>query len=102
MNYKNWKLSKSELDSHLDEYKIVAEWCNNNGYHIIEDGDYYKVAKNLDPLPPTLEERVIALESKYDMNRWQREAILNSPNLYSEYTYLRAKEIEDLAKELRG
>jgi len=36
------------------------------------------------------------------MNRWQREAIMNNPALYSEYTFLHAKEIEDLAKDLRG
>ena len=102
MDYKKWKLKKSELNEHLDEYAEVATWCNENGYHIEEDGQYYKTAKNPDPVPPTLEERVMALESKYDMNRWQREAILASEHLYSEYTVLRAREVEELAKQLRG
>lgn len=100
MDYKNWKILKEDFNQ--EEYTQVVNWCNDNDYHVEEDGQYYKTEKNPDPLPPTLEERVISLESKYDMNRWQREAILNSPNLYSEYTYLRAKEIEELAKQLRG
>lgn len=50
---------------------------------------------------PTVEEQVEDLEKKYDMNRWQREAILADDSAYSDYTKQRAKEIEDLAKQLR-
>lgn len=102
MDYKNWKLKKSELNKHLEEYAEVSDWCNHNGYHIEDNDIYYKTVIN-PPIPePTLEERVIALESKYDMNRWQREAILSSEHLYSEYTVLKAREVEELAKQLRG
>ena len=50
---------------------------------------------------PTLEEQVYALESQYQMTRWQREGILAEGSLYSDYTKSKAKEIEDLAAELR-
>lgn len=51
---------------------------------------------------PTLEEQVSALESKYQMTRWQREGILAEGSLYSDYTKAKAQEIENLASELRG
>lgn len=41
MSYENWKVKKDKFDS--VEYSQVAEWCNDNGYMIIEDGDYYAV-----------------------------------------------------------
>lgn len=50
---------------------------------------------------PTLEEQVYALESQYQMTRWQREGILAEGSLYSDYTKAKAQEIEDLAAELR-
>lgn len=50
---------------------------------------------------PTIEEQVSSLEQTYGMTRWQREGILAEGSLYSEYTKAKAKEIEDLAKELR-
>ena len=45
---------------------------------------------------------VNALENTYQMNRWQREAILADGSLYSEYTKQKAQEIEDLAESLRN
>lgn len=44
--YENWKILKSELDEKQEEYSEVAQWCNENGYHIEDDGTYYKVVKN--------------------------------------------------------
>ena len=41
------------------------------------------------------------LESKYKMNRWQREAILAEGSAYSDYTKEKAQEIETLAEQLR-
>ena len=35
---------------------------------------------------PTLEQQVIELENKYQMNRWQREGILAEGSLYSQYS----------------
>lgn len=47
--YKNWQIEKSVLENSEQaqtEYSQVANWCNENQqYTIIEDGDYYKVAR---------------------------------------------------------
>ncbi|MBO6290586.1 MAG: hypothetical protein J6N45_09765 [Alphaproteobacteria bacterium] len=49
--YENWKILKSELNEHLDEYSAVAEWCNSTGeYTIIDDGEYYRVV-HIEPEP---------------------------------------------------
>ena len=45
--YENWKILKSELDEKQEEYSEVAEWCNESGYHIEDDGINYKVVKNV-------------------------------------------------------
>lgn len=101
MDYKNWKILKSELEEKQEEYSEVADWCNHNGYHIEEQGEYYAVVINA-PIPePTLEERVEILEHQYNMYRWQREGILAEGSLYSDYAKAKAQEIEDLAEELR-
>lgn len=50
---------------------------------------------------PTLEQQVVELEQKYEMNRWQREGILAQNSEYSQYTKNKAQEIEDLAEQLR-
>lgn len=86
-----------------ENYTETAIKCNELGdRHIaLIDGQYVIVA-NPEPAEPTLEEQVSALESKYQMTRWQREGILAEGSLYSEYTKAKAQEIEDLAAELRG
>ena len=102
MDYKNWKILKTELKDKQEEYFQVAAWCNeNHKYYIKDDDEYYKVVE-VPPAPePTLEEKVLRLESKYGMNRWQREGILAKGSRYSDYIKAKAQEIEDLAKELR-
>lgn len=50
---------------------------------------------------PTIKEQVEDLEKQYDMNRWQREAILAEGSAYSDYTKEKAQEIETLAEQLR-
>lgn len=56
MSYENWKILKSDLEEKQEEYSEVAAWCNVNGYHIEDDGTYYKVVENPEPTPPTDEE----------------------------------------------
>lgn len=46
MSFENWKILKSDLEEKQKEYSEVAAWCNANGYHIKDDGTYYKVVKN--------------------------------------------------------
>lgn len=44
MVYTNWTMQKSELND--EEYSQVADWCNENQTHTIEDmGEYYAVVK---------------------------------------------------------
>lgn len=55
MSYENWKIAKSELEEKQEEYSAVAEWCNQNQTHHIEEiGDEYCVVAN--PVP-TVEEQ---------------------------------------------
>ena len=44
--YENWKLLKTDYKEHSGEYTQVAQWCNENGYSIDDDGEYYKVVKD--------------------------------------------------------
>ena len=44
--YENWKLLKTDYKEHSAEYTEVAQWCNENGYSIDDDGEYYKVVKD--------------------------------------------------------
>ena len=48
-----------------------------------------------------IQNKVIDLEYKYNMCRWQRELILADNSSASEYTKTKAQEIEDLAQQLR-
>lgn len=65
--YENWKILKTELDEHTEEYSAVAEWCNENGEYTIEDdGTYYKVVKLPEPTPPTDEEIRQMREKAYE------------------------------------
>jgi len=93
------KLYKGQYTS--KEYADTAIWCNANNAHIEDKGEYYEVVENV-PYIPTLQEQVVALESQYGMNRWQREGILAEGSLFSEYTKTKAQEIETLASQLRG
>ena len=47
------------------------------------------------------QQKVVCLEQKYNMCRWQRELILAENSQASDYTKQKAQEIENLAKELR-
>lgn len=69
--YENWKILKSEADEKAEEYSQVAEWCNESGQYTIEDdGEFYKVVRIPEPLPPTKEEqrekRALAYQQEVD------------------------------------
>lgn len=56
-DYSNWKILKSELDEHAEEYSQVAEWCNESGKYTIEDDETcYKVVAIPEPTPPSEDE----------------------------------------------
>ena len=92
------KLYKGQYTS--KEYADTAIWCNANNAHIEDKGEYYEVVENV-PYVSTLQEQVVALENQYGMNRWQREGILAEGSLFSDYTKIKAQEIETLAAQLR-
>ena len=82
------------------QYADLASYCNHNSCHIEDRGGYLESVENT-PHEETTEEKLQRLESEYDMNRWQREAILAEGSPYSDFTKARARELEDLAEELR-
>lgn len=64
-DYSNWKILKTDLEENQEEYGDVAAWCNNNGYHIEDDGTYYKVVINQQPTEDELKEQVRAVRNQY-------------------------------------
>lgn len=65
------------------------------------DGNWYLVGYAPTKPEPTLQERLEQLEQEYQMNRWQREAILDPNSPYSDFAKERAQELEDLAEQIR-
>ena len=49
----------------------------------------------------TLEEKLVRLEKEYQMPRYVREAILAEGSPYSDFTKARARELEDIAEQIR-
>lgn len=96
MDYKDWKILKTELDEHLEKYTEVAQWCNQNGYHIEEYGDYYKVVINPPAPEPTIQQRIEVLEAQIT-DRNIRSAIMGD-----EYALNKIAEIEAQIAELRN
>ena len=67
MDYRNWKMPKVELENRQSEYIKVAEWCNENGYHIEDDGMYYKTVQNPPKPEPTIQQQIEALNLHPDL-----------------------------------
>ena len=65
------------------------------------NGNWYLVGYAPTKPEPTLQERLEQLEQEYQMNRWQREAILAPNSPYSDFAKKRAQELEDLAEQIR-
>lgn len=68
--YTNWKMNKSELND--EEYGLVADWCNENQAHTIEDmGEYYAVVKNPEPSEEEIKQaRISELEAYLSSTDW--------------------------------
>lgn len=49
----------------------------------------------------TLQEKLNRLETEYQMPRFTREAILVAGSPYSDFTKARARELEDIAEQIR-
>lgn len=85
----------------------AADFCNETQTAIIteieplEDGTIRYQIIAIEPHQETLLEKLIRLEGEYQMNRWQREAILAEGSPYTDFTKARARELEDLAEQIR-
>ena len=92
------KLYKGQYTN--QKYAETAIWCNENNAYLDDKGEYYEVVENPE-IKPTLEEQLVALETKYNMPRVLREGILANPTSYSEFNVNKAKELEAIAEEIR-
>lgn len=84
-----------------EDYTKAAIWCNKNNAHIELFGGKYVIVANPAEKEPTLEERVAKLEAETGLTRVMREGILAEGSPYSDYVKSKAKEIEELAYQLR-
>ena len=66
------------------------------------DGNWYVKGYAPAKPEPTLEEQLFILEKQYNMPRVIREGILLNPAMYSEFNVKKAKELEEIAKKIRG
>lgn len=104
--YENWKILKTESNEKAEEYSQVAEWCNENGKYLIEDdGEFYKVVRIPEPLPPTEEEqkenRARAYKEEVDplMAEYNRKKTFNLFEEGEEEALL--IEVEDRVEEIK-
>ena len=85
-----------------ETYTQAAVWCNQNAAHIEDQGGKYVIVSNPAPPPPTVQEKVLALEMQTGLTRTLRELVLAENSGASDYAKQRAQEIETLAAPLRG
>ena len=99
----NHKVTMFTKSAQIAEDYHLTETCEDDGIEKTWDGSWY--IKGYAPEKPRkkeLEETIKSLESQTGLIRPIREGILTENSPYSEYTKNKAKEIEDLAIELRG
>lgn len=98
--YINWKLLKTELDSNLKQYFDCSNWCNQNGYHIEDDGMYYKTVQNPPKQAPTIQQQIEELEGRIT-ERNLRSALLGDSYAIHKIEVIEAQ-IAELRKQLEG
>lgn len=85
-----------------ENYTKAAIACNKAGdRHIELVYGKFKIVANPVPPEPTTAEQVAKLEAETGLTRAVRELVLAENSGVSDYVKAKAKEIEDLAKELR-
>ena len=94
----NYKIGQTFKGTYPPE---AAVWCNANNAHIEKQDGKYKIVANPVPPAPTNEEQVAKLEAETGLTRVIRELVLAENSGASDYVKAKAKEIEDLAKQLR-
>lgn len=90
----------------LDEYSKCAEWCNNNGATIVDQGEYYECVAIPAAPPPSVEEQIETLKAELATYDYIGTKIAMGVATREEYTEqieytetLRAR-INELEKEL--
>lgn len=104
MDYSTWKILKTEIEEKRQEYLAASNWCNNNGYHIEEDEQYYKSVQN-PPVPEPshdeiIKKQIVSLENQIT-DRNMRGAILGDEFALNKIQTIEA-EIEELRRQLEG
>lgn len=79
----------------------AAVWCNANNAHIERPGNDYVIVANAPAPEPTVAEQVQQLEQQTGLTRAVRELVLAENSGASEYVVNKAKEIENLAVQMR-
>jgi len=74
----------------------------NDKYMLSEDGTEYIAYNEKIIEERELKQQIAEQETKYGMNRWQRELILAENSGASDYIKQKAQEIENLAKKIRA
>lgn len=64
-DYSDWKILISESDEKANEYSEVANWCDANGYMIVENGLYYEVQLVPAPTEDELKAQVRSIRDSY-------------------------------------
>jgi archaellum component FlaC len=80
----------------------AAIWCNLNNARIVTNEENKYAIEEVPEHIETVQEKLNRLEQEYQMNRWQREAILAEGSPYTDFTKARARELEDLAEQIRN
>lgn len=105
-DYTNWKVLKSVINYRGDdeekqaasviaqeEYEQVLDWCEENPYWVIEDGEYYHTASS----EPTIEEKKISVsvlcsqyinDISWRVERYNTQKAINVETSDSEEMYL--------------
>ena len=88
------------LGSNVKYYKSIGmkEMDIEQAYN----GSWYLTGYTPTKPEETLQEKLVRLESEYQMPRYAREAILAEGSSYSDFTKTRARELEDIAEQIRN
>lgn len=79
----------------------AAVWCNeNNATIVINQDNKYEIVEVQEHIE-TLQEKLVRLETEYQMPRYIREGILAEGSPYSDFAKTRAQELEDIAEQIR-
>ena len=92
------KLCMVGLGTNKDYYKSLGMTYQN--VEQAWNGDWY-LSGYAPEKEETLEEKLKRLEIEYQMPRYVREGILAEGSSYSDFTKARARELEDIAEQIR-